>query len=100
MLANEEELIGEWQYEYIDDVMKLSIQGHRAFLLALDDGRVGVIGPKGIVDAVPEPQPMLMNGYFLSSRGYIWSKVLPMIRERLWLGHGAIHWLFIILQMM
>lgn len=89
VLANEEELIGDWQYEYIDDVMKLSIQGHRAFLLALDDGRVSVIGPKGIVDVVPEPQPMLMNGYFLSSRGYIWSKVLPMIRERLWLGHGA-----------
>ena len=78
-----------WKFGYHGDILIVKHNGKKAYFKALSDGKVGVFGPRGVIEYVPEPKDLLLNGYLFSSRGIIWSRAIELIKERPLLGYGA-----------
>ncbi|MFP4698349.1 MAG: O-antigen ligase family protein [Eubacteriales bacterium] len=79
----------QWEVDFNENILIIRHYGNRAYFGVLQDGRIGVYGPVGLIDYVPKPKELLINGHLFTSRGIIWSNTIELIGKRPWTGYGA-----------
>ncbi|SHJ60881.1 O-Antigen ligase [Dethiosulfatibacter aminovorans DSM 17477] len=78
---------------YLNDVggkYTLKMYGKKFDLYLIEEG-FRILGSGGVLGVYSEPERLeFMDGYeeFASSRGYIWSRSVPMMKETILIGHG------------
>ncbi|MFZ5953420.1 MAG: O-antigen ligase family protein [Candidatus Rifleibacteriota bacterium] len=90
IMLNPEQIRGFEVFAWPEDLVVQIGRGKNFFLVRNTSQGFKIVNHAGAIDEIREIETIGFKGYenFASSRGYIWSRTLPLLKKSIFLGYG------------